>query len=135
MIDTLARFAAYKDDVALTDVKRRIVNDAIDMQEEDGYLGLMQPNQRFTTLWDIHEMSYLIYGLAMDYRFWQESRSLDAARRLAEYLMDRWKAAPDAVPDLCIMSTLGSEEAFLALYAQTQDKRYLCLVCCWETAC
>jgi len=125
LIDTLARFAAYKADAALTDVKRRIVNDAIALQEQDGYLGLMPPDRRFTTLWDIHEMSYLIYGLTMDYRYCQESRSLDAARRLATYLMDRWKAAPDTVPDLCVMSTLGSEEAFLALYAQTQDQQYL----------
>ena len=52
--------------------KERLIHDTIAMQQADGYLGIMTPSHRMWTLWDIHEMSYLILALTKDYRLlWQ----------------------------------------------------------------
>ncbi|HPM85225.1 MAG TPA: glycoside hydrolase family 127 protein, partial [Candidatus Anammoximicrobium sp.] len=95
----------------------------------DGYLGLLRPDARVFALWDIHEMGYLIYGLTMDHRFFGEQASLEAARKLANYLIDRWSAEPDREPGggmiTVHMAVTGVESAMLALHDATQDRRYL----------
>ncbi|OCT15418.1 hypothetical protein A8709_15165 [Paenibacillus pectinilyticus] len=124
LIDALARLAAYKQDAAITDLRERVISQVVAMQEADGYIGIMPMESRFNRLWDIHEISYLIVGLVSDYRYWHEIRSLHTACQLADYLMKQWKATPEALPEIYI-GTLGSEEAFLALYEQTNEPKYL----------
>ncbi|WP_162462957.1 beta-L-arabinofuranosidase domain-containing protein [Paenibacillus psychroresistens] len=123
-IDALTRLAAYKQDEELTNLRDSVINQILALQEQNGYIGIMPLDYRFNRLWDIHEISYMIFGLVSDYRYWKEVKSLAAACRLADYLMEQWKAAPQDLPEIYI-GTLGSEEAFLALYEQTQDQRYL----------
>lgn len=128
-IDAAVRLAAYTGDPAVLERKRKLVAAAIAAQEPDGYLGLVRPDARVFTLWDIHEMSYLVYGLTSDCRFFGEQASLEAARKLANYLIDRWSAEPDRKPgDGTItvhMAVTGVESAMLALHNATQDRRYL----------
>lgn len=128
-IDAAVRLAAYTGDPAVLERKRKLVAAAIAAQEPDGYLGLVRPDARVFTLWDIHEMSYLVYGLTSDCRFFGEQASLEAARKLANYLIDRWSAEPDRKPgDGTItvhMAVTGVESAMLALHNATQERRYL----------
>ena len=60
--------------------------------------GARAADARVFELWDIHEMGYLIYGLTLDYRFFGEKASLEAARKLADYLIERWSADPERKP-------------------------------------
>jgi DUF1680 family protein len=129
LIDAAVRLAAYSGDSKALGLKRHLVDEAIHDQEADGYLGLMRPDARVWELWDIHEISYLIYALAADHRYFHEARSLQAARRLADYLLTRWSADPQRKPGAggitVHMAVTGSENALLALHAQTGDARYL----------
>ena len=78
-------------------------------------------------LWDIHEMGYLIYGLTADYQFFHERRSLDAARKLADYIIARWTAEPQREVGGEItthMSVTGLERTLLTLAAASGDRRY-----------
>jgi len=126
-IDALSRVAAYLKDEDLIKLNRRIVNAIIDTQEESGYIGIMPPEYRIRRLWDIHEMSYMILGLTTDYHYWKEPRTFDALTKLADYLMARWQEAPPLAsePVDTVIYDLGSDEAFLALYEETKDRKYL----------
>ena len=62
-----------------------------------------------------------VYGLAEDYRAFRDRRSLDAAVKLAAYLMQAWPRRP-AQPDF---TTLGTAEAFVSLYELTGVRQYL----------
>ena len=63
LIDSVVRLAAYMDDDEVLSCKDRIVKEVIKTQEPDGYIGIMRPEKRVKSLWDVHEMSYIIYGL------------------------------------------------------------------------
>ena len=64
--------------------------------------------------WDNHEGAYLIQALALDHRWFGSDCSLATACRIADGLIDR-KAFP----------TLGSETAYLLLYEETKNPKYL----------
>lgn len=129
LVDTAVRFAASTGDERIVALKKHLVREAIAAQEADGYLGTMPPAKRMWTLWDIHEMSYLVYGLTTDHHFFGEQASLDAARKLADYLITRWMAAPPKEPTpwgiTLHMGVIGIESAMLALHSETGDRRYL----------
>jgi DUF1680 family protein len=77
-------------------------------------------------LWDIHEMGYLIYGLTTDYRLFHEKPSLDAARKLADYILARWAEKPDwDAGGLTVhMAVTGLERTMLTLSDATGDPKY-----------
>jgi DUF1680 family protein len=129
LIDAAVRLAAYSGDAQALALKRHLVDAALRAQLADGYLGILKPESRVWELWDIHEMSYLIYALAADHRYFHEVRSLDASRRLADYLIARWAADPQRKPGAgsitVHMAVTGVENAMLALHAQTADPQYL----------
>ena len=131
LIDAAVRFAVYRnsDDRVLA-LKRHLVRETIRLQENDGYIGLMKPESRMWALWDIHEMSYLVLGLTADHRFFGEKASLETAKKLADYMINRWKhenpAGPSSMGGISTyMATTSFENALLALYEQTGDARYL----------
>ncbi|MCX6906611.1 MAG: glycoside hydrolase family 127 protein [Verrucomicrobia bacterium] len=129
LIDAAVRFAAHTGDERVKTLKCRLVREAISAQEADGYIGTFQPAKRMWPLWDIHEMNYLAYGLAMDHRFFGEKASLEAARKLADYIVRRWAAEPPKLPtpwDITLhMGVTGLENTMLALHRETGDARYL----------
>lgn len=129
LIDATVRFAAYSNDPAVVERKHHLVDSIVATQEPDGYIGMFEPGSRLWSLWDIHEMSYLIYGLTMDYQFFHEEKSLTAARRAADYIVDRWSAEPDRKPGngaiTVYMAVTGLEPALLALHNATGESRYL----------
>ncbi len=127
LIDSWVRLAAYTKDDTVIQRKNEIVEAAIATQEEDGYMGLLIPEQRVWTLWDAHEMSYLVMGLTTDYEFFGSKTSLDAAKKLADYLVTRISAEPDRVMDPTLsfeMPTTGLAQAFLNLSDRCGDARY-----------
>jgi len=131
LIDATVRFAAYTNGPRVVELKRRLVTEAINLQEADGYIGILAPESRVWGVYDIHETSHLVLGLANDYRYFGEQASLDAARKLADYIIDRWSAEPERIPGPTGKRgnmygvTTGLDKALLTLYGQTGEPRYL----------
>jgi len=87
LIDATVRLAASGQDARLLAMKRHLIDAACKTQEADGYIGLFPPAQRLFTLWDIHEMSYLVLALTADYQFFGEKKCLaERIKRSADRL-------------------------------------------------
>jgi len=129
LIDAAVRFAIYSEDPEVVALKEHLVKEIIAAQEDDGYIGYFMRPARIWKLWDIHEMGYLIYALAMDHRFFGNDDALAAAEKAANYVLDGWGADPDRKPgngDITVyMAVTGLEGALLALYEETQEQKYL----------
>jgi uncharacterized protein len=121
-IDATVRFAAYTKSEKVLALKKHLVEETIKTQEPDGYIGLMVKESRMWRLWDIHEMGYIIMGLTSDYHYFREKRSLVAAQKLADYIIERWSTMPASWEKF---GALGLESNLLTLYHETEDKRYL----------
>jgi hypothetical protein len=127
-IDSVVRFAAYSDDERMLALKEHVVQETVKTQESDGYIGICVPEARMWSLWDIHEMAYIILGLTTDYEYFRKKSSLSAAKKLADYIVRRWSEDPDRKTNGWIsvyVATTGLEEAMLALHEQSGEKRYL----------
>ncbi len=129
LIDSAVKLAAYSGDPRVLALKRHVVAETLKTQAEDGYIGLFPPEQRIKTLWDVHELGYLIWGLLSDSRFFGETPSLDAARKAADYLVKNWSALPpdwgagaDVAPHVAFT---GIERTLLSLHRETGDPSYL----------
>ncbi len=128
-IDALVRFAAYTDSPDVIARKKHAVETLLATQEDNGYIGFCKPGSRLNKLWDIHEMAYIIHGLVMDYRFFDNDAALDGARKAADYIVDGWRTDPDMVPGAghitTYMAVTGLEPALIELYHATGDHKYI----------
>jgi hypothetical protein len=111
------------------ELKRHLVEETLKTQESDGYIGIMAPPYRVWGLWDTHELGYIIWGLLTDYSYFGEERSRAAARKAADYLIQRWPSMPvnwgkdsDVAPHVAFT---GLERTMLALGRQTGAAPYL----------
>ncbi len=120
-LDALARFAAYREDHDVEALRTRILSALAETRETNGYIGLFPESRRLSQLWDIHETSHLIYGVATDHRYRPKGPALDLARGLAAWLMGAWRADPERPARQVVMATLDLEPALLNLYAETGD--------------
>ncbi|MFM8803065.1 MAG: beta-L-arabinofuranosidase domain-containing protein, partial [Planctomycetia bacterium] len=93
-IDSLVHMAKHTGDERVLALKNRTVAEAIAVQQPDGYLGIMPEESRIWRLWDPHESAYLIHGLTSDFLLFGERRSLDAAARIADRLIDGMRRHP-----------------------------------------
>ncbi len=84
---------------------------AVEMQRPDGSISIFNSG---TGYWDSHEQAYLIQGLTRCHRFFRDGAALETAGRLADFLIRRQ-----------VKPTLGIEEAFLLLFEETGERRYL----------
>jgi hypothetical protein len=129
LIDASVRFSLYTRDERVLAFKQRLVAEVLKTQEKDGYIGYLRPDKRIWALWDISEAGYIVYGLTMDHRFYGETASLEGAKKLADYVIARWNAAPGhAIGDIPItiqMPLVGLDNAMLALHQETQEAKYL----------
>lgn len=129
LIDSAVRFAAYTKNEKVIALKKHLVDETIKTQEPDGYIGMIAAPARVSGLWDIHEMGYIIYGLTNDYHYFGEKRSLEAAQKLADYLLANWSKLPanwDKQTRVAThVSVTGLERTLLTLYGETKDPRYL----------
>ena len=119
LIDAAARLAYHTGDKRLVALKERLVRQTVRTQLSDGYIGVF-PARRLDVLWDVHELSYVIFGLVSDYRHFGSREALAAARRAADYMM---RGRPGGF--VFHVSTIGLERAFLALHEATQERKYL----------
>ncbi|MHB8897411.1 MAG: beta-L-arabinofuranosidase domain-containing protein [Thermoguttaceae bacterium] len=129
LIDAAVRLAAYSGDERVVRLKDHLVDSVISSQEPDGYPGILAPGGRVKTLWDVHEVAYLIYGLCSDYEFFHRDRSLLAARAAADYVILHWHEIPDdwglQTGVATHVAVTGLERAMLALARLSGDARYL----------
>jgi DUF1680 family protein len=128
-IDAVVRLAYYTHNEKDLSLKKDVIDEIIETQEPDGYIGTMTPENRLVQVWDIHELNYIIYALVSDYKLFGEERSLGAARKAADYILNNWSKIP---PDwekktriAAFVSVTGLDQTMLTLYGATGDKRYL----------
>ncbi|MDD4869163.1 MAG: glycoside hydrolase family 127 protein [Kiritimatiellae bacterium] len=128
-IEAAVRFAAYTKNDKVFALKKHLVEETIKTQESDGYIGIMAKDARMWRMWDIHEMGYILLGLTSDYRYFREKRSLDAACKLADYIIQRWSTMPSdwsRQTHYCTDSAvMGLDRAMVALYRETGEQRFL----------
>ena len=89
---------------------------------------MFEKEARTVNLWDVHECAYLVLGLTSDYAFRGEQKSLEGARKLADYLISELTATPPKKvgPDdfSAVMGTTGIDTAMIYLTEQTGDVKY-----------
>jgi len=119
-IDALAYFAAYTNDERVLAMRKHVLDVIIANQQADGYIGLLVPESRMSKLWDIHEMSYIVFGLTRDYKCFGEKRSLEAAQSAMDYMIANWSKAIKWTHGYA-----GLELAAMTLYRETGERRYL----------
>jgi DUF1680 family protein len=129
LIDAAVRLAAHTGDEQVIALKKRLVAETLKTQEPDGYIGMMSPPARMWSMFDAHELGYLVLGLTSDHHFFGEKRSLEAARKVADYILARWPEMPadweEQTRDSVHMLVTGMERSLLGLYRETGDRRYL----------
>lgn len=130
-IDACVRLAAGSGNARLVAFKKKVIADLIATQEHSGYIGtIADPHSRVKALWDLHENSYIIWALVSDYRYFDETASLHAARGMADYLLGLFAADPALRPDTgngvvtFYGSSLGFDGALIALSRATANPAY-----------
>jgi hypothetical protein len=130
-IDACVRLAAGSGDARVLALKKDVIARLLATQERDGYIGTMaDPSLRVKTLWDLHENSYIIWALVSDHQYFGEAASLEAARRMADYLLGLFAADPSLRPETLggvvtfWASNLGFDRALLALGRATGEPKY-----------
>jgi hypothetical protein len=113
LLDALVRFAYASRDSEIIRLKSYVAAELLKTRDSDGYMGIWTPDKRMQG-WDTHEGGYIILALANDYALFGEAPSLGAAGNYADLLISK-----------NVQTITGLEDAFLALYRQTRDRRYL----------
>jgi len=86
-------FAEDSADPLVMERRNYLVGETIQTQSPSGYIGVYAEEADGAQLWTeycFHDAAYIAYGLAEDYRHFRDARSLEAARKLADYLMAKW---------------------------------------------
>lgn len=129
LIDATVKLASYTGDERVIALKKHLIEETIKAQEDDGYLGLMAPENRMWMLWDIHEMGYIIFGLINDYKLFGIQQSLAAAKKGADYIVRNWSSLPEGWENKTNVglhvAITGIDRTMLTLYSVTHDNRYL----------
>ena len=121
MLDSTITFAAHTGDAQVLALKKHLVAKTIEAQEADGYIGTFAPDKRIKTIWDVHEMGYIIWALLEDHRYFGEEPSLAAARKAADYLIKNWSALP---PDWGRDADVAPHVAFTGIERTMLDRSF-----------
>ena len=135
LIEASVHFAACTKDGRVLELKRYIVDETLKTQGADGYIGCLAETGRMWGLWDLPEMGFIILGLVEDGRLCGERRSLDAARKAADYILARWNTKPTGWGETYLREVprrTGLCYALVRLSEATGDPRYrdFCLTTC-----
>ena len=128
MTEALVLFAKQTGDPEMLRLKGRLVSALLDNQLEDGYIGCMRKESRLWDIWDAHEIAYIITALMCDWEEFGERRSLEGARRAADWVLANWKTRPNDWGRTWVnepMYLIGQCQALLRLHQATKDRRYL----------
>lgn len=120
-IDALVSFGVYTKNPEVIALKNHVVDELLKTQLADGYMGIFQSESRITAYWDLHEMVYLIHGLVADYEHFGNGASLEAAHKLADYIIQHRKSTDPPRK----VGKLNTERAFIALSRATGENQYL----------
>ena len=123
LIDATVSFARYGKDPKVIELKDRLVKELIATQLDDGYIGTFPAGTRIRDVFDEHEIAYNIYALVNNYRCFNDKTSLDAARKVADYMLKNYKAAIET-RDPKLICKINIERALIALSEATGDARY-----------
>ena len=123
LIDATVSFAYYTRDPKVVELKDHLVKELIATQLADGYLGTFPEGSRIRDIFDEHEIAYNIYALVNNYRRFHDQPSLDAARKLADYILKNYQTAI-AARDPKLVCKVNIERAMIALSEATGDARY-----------
>lgn len=129
LIDGVVRMAANTGNAKIIALKNHLTDEVIKGQEADGYIGNMSAPNRMWTLWDIHEMGYIINSLITNYKLFGDLKSLEAAKKGSDYLIKNWHSIPADWEQKTLVAKriaiTGLHRTMLTLYEVTNDKRYL----------
>lgn len=123
LLDATVNFAYYSRDPKIVELKNHLLADLLGTQLEDGYIGSFPAGSRLRDIFDEHEIAYIIHALVDDYRRFHSASSLQAAQRLADYLVTNYKSAV-ASRDPKLVCTIDVERAFILLSAATGTGKY-----------
>ena len=123
LIDAAVTFAQYSKNPNVIELKDRLVKELIATQLDDGYIGTFPAGTRIRDVFDEHEMAYNMYALVNNYRCFHDKPSLDAAQKLADYILTNYKPAI-ATRDPKLVCKINIERALIALSQAAGDPRY-----------
>ena len=123
LIDATASLARYNKNPKVIELKDRLIRELLATQLDDGYLGTFPAGARIRDVFDEHEMAYNIHALVDNYRWFHDKRSLDAARKLADYILKNYNTAV-AKRDPKLICKVNIERAMIALSEASGDARY-----------
>lgn len=123
LLDATVNFAYYTRDPKAVELKDHLLKDILGTQLDDGYIGTFPEGARLRDVFDEHEIAYLIHALVDDYRRFHDQASIQAAQKLAGYVVKNYKTAV-ASRDPELVCTIDVERAFLMLSAATGDAQY-----------
>lgn len=120
-------FADYADSPILREKIAQGMDDLLSTQDADGYIGNYRPSCRYAPgTWDVWGTKYVLLGLLASYEHTHEVRTLDAAERLAQYLMAHFRTRPlyksgwyRGLPSCSVLSPI------VRLYRLTRKQDYL----------
>lgn len=127
-LEAVCRLAAWTGDADLGALRRRLLDRVARAQQADGYLGIMVPDRRVSTWWDLHEIAYLIQALVVDAADNDAGDSAEVAARLGTWVVaeaDDARMAPLGERVCAHLSLIGLDRAMLGLYRLTADERFL----------
>lgn len=133
--DALARLAFALDDKELIQDTKEYVNRILSHQEEDGYMGIFLPNERFgngARSGELWTQSRLMTGLITYYRYTGEERVLDALEKLCDLMVKQYGPLANGRSLYQIPDEDGSKthslmvvEPILYLYDKLKKPEYL----------
>lgn len=118
---------SYTKDTRLLAAIKKGVNGLIATQTSEGYIGNYAPQYRLQQ-WDIWGMKYCLLGLIGYYNISRDKRSLEAAKKLADYVIGAVYASGKPYNELGIhrgMAAASILEPMVLLYDITRQAAYL----------
>jgi hypothetical protein len=123
LLDATVNFAYCTRDPKAIELKNHLLKDLLSTQLDDGYIGTFPAGSRLRDIFDEHEIAYVIHALVDDYRRFHDPSSLQAAQKLADYVVKNYKTAV-ASRDPKLICTVDVERAFILLSAATGNAQY-----------
>jgi len=123
-----APFARCTDDPKLRQMIERSTDVVRASQLADGYIGSYPEGERSDRGWDVWGNKYTLLGLIHHYDLTGDKRSLEAAKRLCDYLIGRFGPGKRPIVTTGCWRGLASGsvlEPVVWLYKRTDEKRYL----------
>lgn len=121
-------FAQMTGDAKLRAAIVKSMNTVMGAQEADGYIGCYAAGSRSDRGWDVWGNKYTLMGLLYGYELTGDSRVLESAKRLADYLIGQFGEGRREICKTGNWLGLASGsvlEPIVKLYTVTKERKYL----------